>query len=66
MNLKLTPLLVLFLFFVLTNNFKLSTPVDYLAQGFKRVTTKFGEKIWHRNQTASEEVILLPKDEPIT
>ena len=42
----------------LCQGFQIPRKIDYAAQGFKSFASKFGDKIWHRNNTDSEDSIL--------
>lgn len=51
-------LIVFITLLTLSSCFKISEAFDYTAMGFKRVVAKFGEKIWNKNNTESEETIM--------
>lgn len=55
-------LLVLFTLFALSSCFKISEVLDYTVMGFKKVAAKFGEKIWIKNNTESEETVMESTD----
>lgn len=65
MRLRLS-LIVLFTLLALSSCFKISEAFDYTAMGFKRVVAKFGEKIWNKNSTESEETIMESTDPEMT
>ncbi len=50
----LPKIILLTLFLILSAHcFKFSEAFDFTANGFKKVANKFGDKIWHRNNTDS-------------
>lgn len=46
-------LLVAFCIFS-ASSFKLADTAEFAREGFKQVTSKFGDKYWHRNHTDRE------------
>lgn len=36
------------------SSFRLTDTVEFVREGFKQVTNKFGDKYWHRNHTDQE------------
>lgn len=58
-------LIVIFSLFAVMSCFQFSKVIDYASQGFKKVTTKFGQKFWQKNHTDFEETIFETEDPTI-
>ena len=51
-------LLVIIAICGISDAFTINSIIDYTRQGYKSVTSKFGDRYWHKNTTDLEEVVL--------
>ena len=58
MGTKLIALLVVATLIASTTCFTFTDVLNMTAKGFSRVASRFGEKIWHKNNTFGEETVL--------